>query len=231
MNSTIEENIRKIKEKIAEAALRAGRRPEDINLMAVSKTKPLEEAIKAASCGVLLGENNVQEFKDKFDAAPDLPWHFIGHLQKNKVKYVVPRASMIHSVDSYELAEVISREAVKKEKEVSCLVEINSGDEENKFGLTIGDSAYIIDMIKRITLLPNIKVRGLMTVAPFVENGEENREIFRKMKYCFEEVRAVLPDADTLSMGMSGDFEVAAEEGATIVRVGTKIFGERNYNK
>ncbi|MDO5478088.1 MAG: YggS family pyridoxal phosphate-dependent enzyme [Clostridia bacterium] len=231
MISTIEENIKIIKEKIAEAALRTGRNPSDVNLMAVSKTKPLEEAVAAAECGVLLGENYVQEFKDKFDARPDLPWHFIGHLQKNKVKYVVPRALMIHSVDSFELAEKISLEAEKREKEVSCLVEINSGDEENKFGLTIGDSAYIIDMIKKIMELPNIKVKGLMTVAPFVENGEKNREIFKKMKSCFDEVKSICSDADTLSMGMSGDFEVAAEEGATIVRVGTKIFGERNYNK
>lgn len=231
MISTIEANINEIKENIKRAALKAGRNPSDITLMAVSKTKPLEEAVKAAECGVLLGENYVQEFKEKFDLRPELPWHFIGHLQKNKVKYIVPRALMIHSVDSFELAEKISAEAVKKEKEVSCLVEINSGEEENKFGLTICDTAYIIDMIKKTMELPNIKVKGLMTVAPFVENGEENREIFRKMKACFDEVKLICPDADTLSMGMSGDYEVAVEEGATIVRVGTKIFGERNYNK
>lgn len=231
MSSTIKENIEAIKIQISEAAMRAGRKPEEIMLMAVSKTKPLEDAVKAAECGVLLGENYVQEFKDKFDASPMLPWHFIGHLQKNKVKYVVPRANMIHSVDSFLLAEKISIEAVKKEKEVSCLVEINSGDEENKFGLTIDDSQYIIDMIKRTMELPNIKVRGLMTVAPFVEKGEENRDIFKRMKERFEEIRMICPYADTLSMGMSGDFDVAVEEGATIVRVGTKIFGERNYNR
>ena len=228
---TIEENIKIIKEQIAESAIKGGRNPLDVSLMAVSKTKPLEDAVRAAEAGCLLGENYVQEFKDKFDAKPLLPWHFIGHLQKNKVKYVVPRALMIHSVDSFELAEKISLEAVKKEKEVSILVEINSGDEENKFGLTINDSQYIIENIKKIAELPNIKVRGLMTVAPFVENGEENRDIFKKMKFCFEEVKLACPSADTLSMGMSGDFTVAAEEGATIVRVGTKIFGERNYNK
>ena len=231
MNSTIEDNIRIIKEQLSEAAERGGRKPEDVSLMAVSKTKPLEDAVKAAECGCLLGENYVQEFKDKFDKEPALPWHFIGHLQKNKVKYVVPRANMIHSVDSLELAEKINAEALKNEKTVSCLIEINSGEEENKFGLTICDEAYIIDMIRKVCEFPNIKLRGLMTVAPFVEDGEKNREIFKKMKECFEKGKSVCPSFDTLSMGMSGDFTVAAEEGATIVRVGTKIFGERNYNK
>lgn len=228
MSSTISENIKIIKEKINEAALKSGRSPEDIFLMAVSKTKPLEEAIEAASCGVLLGENYVQEFKDKFDRAPDLPWHFIGHLQKNKVKYVVPRAKMIHSLDSIELAEKIDAEAKKREIKVSCLVEINSGDEENKFGLTFSTAPYII---KEMEKFQNIELTGLMTVAPYVENPEDNREIFKKMKSCFEEAKMVCPNLKHLSMGMSGDFAVAVEEGATIVRVGTKIFGERNYNK
>ncbi len=231
MSFTIEENIKIVKEKINEAALKANRNPEDIHLMAVSKTKPLEEAVIAAKCGCLLGENYVQEFKEKFDSEPMLPWHFIGHLQKNKVKYVVPRAVMIHSVDSLELAEKINIEAEKKEKKVSCLVEINSGEEDNKFGLTISKSQYIMDMLREMEKFPNLTVRGFMTVAPFVENGEENREIFKKMKACFEEAKLICKTFDTLSMGMSGDYEIAVEEGATIVRVGTKIFGERNYNK
>lgn len=231
MSSTIEENIKIVKEKIYEAALKAGRNPDEISLMAVSKTKPLEEAVVAASCGCLLGENYVQEFKEKFDSEPALPWHFIGHLQKNKVKYVVPRACMIHSVDSLELAEKINAEAEKKEKKVSCLVEINSGDEENKFGLTISKTQYIIDMIREMEKFPNLTVKGFMTVAPFVENGEENRDVFKRMRACFEEAKLICPTFDTLSMGMSGDYCVAVEEGATIVRVGTKIFGERNYNK
>ncbi len=231
MSFTIEENIKIIKEKISEAALRSNRNPEEVSLMAVSKTKPLEEAVRAAECDVLLGENYVQEFKEKFDLRPDLPWHFIGHLQKNKVKYVVPRALMIHSVDSPALAEKINSEAEKCGKEVSCLVEINSGEEDNKFGLTISETQYIIDVLREMNEFPNLKLRGFMTVAPFVENAEENREIFKKMKECFEEAKLICPSFDTLSMGMSGDYEVAVEEGATIVRVGTKIFGERNYNK
>ncbi len=228
MSSTISENIKEIKEKIKEAAIRGGRKPDDVLLMAVSKTKTLEEAIEAADCNVLLGENYVQEFKDKFDRAPELPWHFIGHLQKNKVKYVVPRAKMIHSVDSLELAEKIDSEAKKREMKVSCLIEVNSGDEENKFGLTFSGTPYII---KEMEKFQNIEIKGLMTVAPFVENAEDNREIFKKMKECFEESKLIVPTLTHLSMGMSGDFEVAVEEGATIVRVGTKIFGARNYNK
>ena len=231
MSITIEENIKRLREEIAEAAIKGGRKPEDVLLMAVSKTKPLEEAVKAAKEGCLLGENYVQEFKDKFDAEPLLPWHFIGHLQKNKVKYVVPRALMIHSVDSLELAEKINAEGIKKEKKVSCLLEINSGDEENKFGLTLSDVPYIIDTVKSFREFSHVELKGIMTVAPFVENPEDNREIFKRMKACFEEIKLVCPNIDTLSMGMSGDFTVAAEEGATIVRVGTKIFGERNYNK
>ncbi len=228
MSSTISENIKLIKEKISEAALKSGRNPEEVFLMAVSKTKPLEDAIEAASSNVLLGENYVQEFKEKFDLAPDLPWHFIGHLQKNKVKYVVPRAKMIHSVDTLELAEKIDLEAKKREMKVSCLLEINSGDEENKFGLTFLNAPYII---KEMEKFQNIELKGLMTVAPFVENGEENREIFKKMKECFEEGKLICPTFSHLSMGMSGDYTVAIEEGATIVRVGTSIFGARNYNK
>ncbi len=228
MSSTISENIRIIKEQIKEAALKGGRNPEDVYLMAVSKTKTLDEAKEAAECDVLLGENYVQEFKDKFDQAPLLPWHFIGHLQKNKVKYVVPRAKMIHSVDSLELAEKIDSEAKKKELKVSCLIEVNSGDEENKFGLTFSKTPYIIKEMERFQ---NIEIKGLMTVAPYVENAEENRDIFKKMKECFEQSKLILPTLTHLSMGMSGDFTVAVEEGATIVRVGTKIFGARNYNK
>ena len=174
MSITIEENIRLLKEFIAEAAIRGGRKPSDVELMAVSKTKPLEDAVRAAEAGCLLGENYVQEFKDKFDLKPDLPWHFIGHLQKNKVKYVVPRALMIHSVDSLELAEKINAEGIKKEKTVHCLLEINSGDEENKFGLKLSDVPYIIDTVKAFGNFSNIKLRGLMTVAPFVENPEDN---------------------------------------------------------
>lgn len=228
MNTTIAENIERIKEKIAEAAYKSGRNPSDITLMAVSKTKPVASAAEAAECGVILGENYVQEFRDKFLAEPDLPWHFIGHLQTNKVKYIVGKAKMIHSADSLHLAEKINSESEKKGIITDCLAEINSGCEESKFGLTFSES---LDIIKKMAELKNIRMRGLMTVAPFCENGEDNREIFKRMKDTFLTIKEEVPSFDTLSMGMSADFSAAVEEGATIVRVGTAIFGERNYTR
>lgn len=228
MSTTIKENVDRIKNTIKEAAIRCGRNPDDIKLMAVSKTKPLSDAVEAYKCDVLLGENYVQEFKEKYDAKSNLPWHFIGHLQTNKVKYVVGRAKMIHSVDSLHLAEKINSESEKQGIITDCLMEINSGGEASKFGLTFDETQYII---KEMAKLKNISVKGLMTIAPFVENPEDNREIFKEMKKTFDLLRQDYPEFSTLSMGMSSDYEVAVEEGATIVRVGTAIFGERNYNK
>lgn len=228
MNTTISENIKRIKGEIAEAALKAGRDPSEVTLMAVSKTKPVALAVEAAENGVILGENYVQEFREKFEAEPDLPWHFIGHLQTNKVKYVVGKAKMLHSADSLHLVEKINSESEKRGIVTDCLAEINSGCEESKFGLTFSESLYII---KEMAEFKNIRMRGLMTVAPFCENGEDNREIFKKMKDTFLRIKEDVPSFDTLSMGMSADFAVAVEEGATVVRVGTAIFGARNYNK
>ena len=228
MNTTISENIKKIREEIDRAALKAGRDPAEITLMAVSKTKPVESAVLAAKSGVILGENYVQEFKEKFEAEPELPWHFIGHLQTNKVKYIVGKAKMIHSVDSLHLAEKINSESEKRKIVTDCLAEINSGCEESKFGLTFSESLYII---KEMAEFKNIRLRGLMTVAPVCQSAEDNREIFKKMKDTFLEIKKDVPSFDTLSMGMSADFTVAVEEGASIVRVGTAIFGERNYTK
>lgn len=228
MNTTISENIKKIREEIDRAALKAGRDPGEITLMAVSKTKPVELAVLAAKSGVILGENYVQEFKEKFEAEPELPWHFIGHLQTNKVKYIVGKAKMIHSVDSLHLAEKINSESEKRKIVTDCLAEINSGCEESKFGLTFSESLYII---KEMAEFKNIRLRGLMTVAPVCQSAEDNREIFKKMKDTFLEIKKDVPSFDTLSMGMSADFTVAVEEGASIVRVGTAIFGERNYTK
>ena len=228
MNTTISENIKKIREEIDRAALKAGRDPGEITLMAVSKTKPVESAVLAAKSGVILGENYVQEFKEKFEAEPELPWHFIGHLQTNKVKYIVGKAKMIHSVDSLHLAEKINSESEKRKIVTDCLAEINSGCEESKFGLTFSESLYIIPEMAEFK---NIRLRGLMTVAPVCQSAEDNREIFKKMKDTFLEIKKDVPSFDTLSMGMSADFTVAVEEGASIVRVGTAIFGERNYTK
>jgi pyridoxal phosphate enzyme (YggS family) len=177
------------------------------------------------------GENYVQELCDKIDKlSDDINWHMIGHLQRNKVKYIVGKVAMIHSVDSIRLAEAISKEAVKKDVTVDILIEVNVGMEENKFGITV-ESAY--EDIKEMAKLPNIAIKGLMTSAPFVENSEDNRKYFRQLKQLSVDIQSKNidnVDMGILSMGMTNDYIVAIEEGATIVRVGTAIFGARNYN-
>lgn len=178
------------------------------------------------------GENYVQELVEKIDRLPkDIHWHMIGHLQRNKVKYIVGNVTMIHSVDSLRLAEEISKESVKKDVCTEILIEVNVAGEENKFGFT---PENVFPELEKMAALPNIKIRGLMTSAPFVENPEENRKYFRQLKQLSVDINAKNIDniyMDTLSMGMTNDYVVAVEEGATMVRVGTAIFGARNYNK
>jgi len=231
MENFIRENIEVIKEKIARAALKAGRRPEDVLLLAVTKTidnERIREAVDAGLCE--LGENKVQEIMDKYDTLErDVKWHMIGHLQTNKVKYIADKVTLIHSVDSLKLAEEINKKAAKAGRVMDILIEINVADEESKFGITC-DMAE--DIIKEIALMENLRVRGLMTVAPFVDDGEENRPVFRRLRQLLVDINAKKIDnvnMDILSMGMTGDYEVAVEEGATIVRVGTGIFGPRVY--
>lgn len=202
-------------------------------LIAVSKTKPVSMIEKAYSYGIRdFGENKVQELIKKYEELPkDIRWHMIGHLQRNKVKYIVDKVFMIHSVDSLRLAEEISKEAVKKNVDINILIEINIAGEESKFG--VYDRHKIEDLIRTIALLPNIHVKGLMTVAPFVENAEENRTYFQKLREIAVDIKAKNIDnisMDVLSMGMTGDYMVALEEGATYIRVGTGIFGERDYH-
>ena len=177
------------------------------------------------------GENKVQELTEKEGLLPkDIRWHMIGHLQRNKVKYVVGKACMIHSVDSLRLAEEISKEALKKQISVPILVEVNVAGEESKFGVSVQEAPFLVEQICR---LPGIEVKGLMTIAPYVEDPEENRIVFRNLRKLSVDIGGKNFDnvtMDILSMGMTGDYEVAIEEGATHVRVGTGIFGERNYN-
>lgn len=227
----IRQNIAQVEEKIAAAAKRAGRNPEDILLLAVSKTKPVELIREAVACGLhFLGENKVQEIMDKYEPMGEgIHWHLIGHLQTNKVKYIVDKVDMIHSVESVKLAEEINKRAAAANVVMDVLVEVNIAQEESKFGVKVEDTEAFI---REIAPLPHIRVRGLMTVAPFVENPEENRAYFRKMRELLVDINDKRIDninMDTLSMGMTGDYEVAIEEGATIVRVGTGIFGERYY--
>lgn len=228
----IKEQYKEVLDKVNNAVKKAGRNLDEVTLIAVSKTKPIELLKEAYDAGARdFGENKVQEILDKYDKLPnDVRWHMIGHLQTNKVKYIIDKVSMIHSVDSVKLAEIISKEAVKHNLIMPILIEVNVALEDTKFGVLPNDLQEFYDSIRD---LPGIDIRGLMTVAPYVENSEENRQYFVIMKQLSVDISRKNTDnsyVSELSMGMSGDYEVAIDCGATYVRVGTNIFGERNYN-
>ncbi len=228
---SMEQNIAQVRQNIAQAAKKVGRNPEDILLLAVSKTKSVEQIKEAVSYGLTsLGENKVQEIMDKYEPMGEgIHWHLIGHLQTNKVKYIIDKVDMIHSVESIRLAEEIEKRAAAKNKVMDILVEINIAQEESKFGIPVNE---VESFLQELSKFSHIRIRGLMTVAPFVENPEENRLYFRKMRELLVDINTKKIDninMDVLSMGMTGDYMVAIEEGATIVRVGTGIFGERYY--
>src|SRR5699024_8470710 len=202
------ENYRAIEEKVEKACLRAGRKREDVTLIAVSKTKPVSMIHELLPLGVRdFGENKVQELTEKEELLPkDIRWHMIGHLQRNKVKYVVGKACMIHSVDSLRLAEEISKEALKKQISVPILVEVNVAGEESKFGVSVQEAPFLVEQICR---LPGIEVKGLMTIAPYVEDPEENRIVFRNLRKLSVDIGGKNFDnvtMDILSMGMTGDY-------------------------
>ncbi len=229
----LKENLIQVKEKIIKACERVGRNPEEVTLVAVSKRKPLSDIETLLETGQLdYGENYVQELCEKAEKV-SLParWHMIGHLQTNKVKYVIDKVVLFHSVDSVHLARQIEKEAAKRNLTAEILLQVNIAKEDTKFGL---DEKEVLSMVEEIRLLPHVHIRGLMTSAPFVENPEENRCYFKKLHQLFVDIREKNIDnvaMDVLSMGMTNDYEVAVEEGATMVRIGTAIFGERNYNK
>ncbi len=228
----LSDNLHEVQENIRKACERSGRNPEEVTLIAVSKTKPVSDIEQIYAAGIReFGENKVQEMNDKQKVLPgDINWHMIGHLQRNKVKYIVDNVAMIHSVDSVRLAEEISKEAVKKNVAVDILVEVNVAKEESKFGLYTEDVSQFVEQISK---LPGINIKGLMTSAPFVDNPEDNRQYFKKLKDLSVDINAKNIDnvhMDFLSMGMTNDYVVAVEEGATHVRVGTAIFGHRDYN-
>ena len=227
----IGENIKQVRNNMIAALKRVGRKEDEVTLIAVSKTKPVELIEEALQCGITdLGENKVQELTAKYSELPtDIKWHLIGHLQRNKVKYIVDKVALIHSVDSLRLAEEISKESKKKNVTTRILIQVNVAEEDTKFGVTIEDTE---DLIKAISILENINVVGLMTIAPYTENPEDNRIHFRTLRKLFVDIKDKNIDnvnMEVLSMGMSGDYEVAIEEGATMVRVGTGIFGDRDY--
>lgn len=229
----IRDNILEIKNIIKDSCDRVKRDPSEVTLIDVSKTKPVEMVMEAYEVGERdFGENKVQELVSKYEQCPkDIRWHMIGHLQRNKVKMVIDKAFLIHSVDSLRLAQCIQDEAQKIGKVVNILLEINVAEEESKFGLNKDE---VIAFVKEVAKFPNVHVCGLMTVAPYTENAEDNRVYFRILKQLsvdINEENIDNVDMNVLSMGMSGDYPIAIEEGATYVRIGTSIFGFRDYKR
>jgi hypothetical protein len=225
------ENYEHVLHEVVSACGRAGRDKQEVTLIAVSKTKPVSDIRELYGHGVReFGENKVQELVDKYEELPkDIHWHMIGHLQRNKVKYIIDKATLIHSVDSVRLAQTIEEEAEKKNVEANILIEVNVAGEESKFGVKPEET---LDIIREIAAFPHVHIRGLMTIAPFVENEEENRGYFQKLKQISVDIAKENIDnvcMDFLSMGMTGDYRTAIEEGASYVRVGTGIFGAREY--
>lgn len=230
---TMKEGLEDTQQAIINAARRAGRDPSEVTLVAVGKTKPASMIQELYDLGVRdFGENKVQELTAKYEELPkDIRWHMIGHLQSNKVKYIVDKVAMIHSVDSLRLAQVIEKEAVKKDVDhIDVLLEVNVSGEESKYGMT---PAEVEEQIDQFLDLQRVRIRGFMTVAPFAEDPEEVRPYFKRLKQLSVDIQNKTIDNNIdvglLSMGMSGDFEAAIEEGASFVRVGTRIFGARNY--
>lgn len=228
----IVENIEHVRENIEKACKKAGRSVDEVTLIAVSKTKPYTDIEEALKSGTLdYGENKVQEMCEKYEILPkNIRWHMIGHLQRNKVKYLVGKTELIHSVDSIRLAEQIEKEYAKKGETANILIEVNMAQEESKFGITSQETE---ELIRKISTFEHIRIKGLMTIAPYTDNPETNRVYFKQMKKLSVDIRDKNIDnvsMDVLSMGMTGDYQVAIEEGSTMVRVGTGIFGERNYN-
>ncbi len=227
----LKENFEYVESQIWEACERSGRLREEVTLIAVSKTKPVSVLKEAYDLGVrVFGENKVQELADKYEELPkDIRWHMIGHLQRNKVKYIIDKVELIHSVDSLRLAETIEKEAAKHNITANILIEVNVAKEESKFGLMPEE---LDEFVSEVAKFPHIQVQGLMTIAPFVDDPEENRGIFQRLRKLSVDIAAKNVDNITmciLSMGMTNDYTVAVEEGAAMVRVGTGIFGARDY--
>jgi len=229
----IKDNIEFVEENILNACRKAGRERSEVTLIAVSKTKPVSDIRQAMDCGIrTFGENKVQEIRDKTEEITEpVNWHMIGHLQANKVKYLPGRVCMIHSVDNRKLADEIEKQFAKADTVIDVLIEVNMAGEDSKFGLTPEETP---DFVKEISSLPHLNIRGLMTIAPYTEDAESNRIFFKGLRELKNKINSMdIPgvNMDTLSMGMTGDYQVAIEEGATFVRVGTGIFGERDYSK
>ena len=228
----LKDQLLSVQENVKRACQTAGRNLSDVTLIAVSKTKPIEMLQEIYDEGIRdFGENKVQELIEKYEIMPkDIRWHLIGHLQTNKVKYIVDKVYMIHGVDSFKLAKEISKEAMKHQTKVNILIQVNIAKEDSKYGVYEENAVQLVEDVAK---LPGIMIRGLMTIAPYVENAEENRQFFEKMKQLSVDIIHKNIDnvsMDCISMGMTGDYMIAIEEGATYIRVGTAIFGERIYH-
>lgn len=227
----IERNIRAINENKDAISTRIGGKPGDVMLIAVTKTRTPEEINRAIECGITdIGENKVQEILDKYDQVKPVRWHMIGHLQTNKVKYIIDKVSLIHSVDSFKLAEEIQKRAAGIGQSIEILVQVNAAKEESKFGVSAEETEALILQI--LDSCGNIRIKGLMSIAPFEDNPEEVRVFFRQVKNLYDRFSTIKHknlDFQFLSMGMSHDYEVAMEEGANMIRIGSSIFGQRIY--
>ena len=229
----IKENIGYINQIKDEAARRCGRTGDDVLLVAVTKLHDVDEINEAIDCGITdIGENKVQEIMNKYDRVKPVRWHLIGHLQTNKVKYIIDKVAMIHSVESLKLAQEIDKRAAQHNLTMDVLIQVNSAEEESKFGITTEETGQMIrDILENC---PNVRIRGLMCIAPFEDNPEDARVYFEQVKALYDEYSKIdHPNLDFkyLSMGMSNDFEVAIEAGSNLIRVGTMIFGARDYSK
>ena len=221
---SIRENIEYIRRLKDEAAVSSGRKGDDVLLIAVTKLHSADEINEAIDSGITdIGENKVQEILDKYDNVKPVKWHLIGHLQTNKVKYIIDKVDLIHSLDSMKLAQEIEKRAAKIDRVMDVLVQVNSAEEESKFGVGVDETEALIESIR--TECPHINIKGLMCIAPLEDDPEDARPFFRAVKEIFDRHE----DFTVLSMGMSNDFQVAIEEGSTAIRVGTAIFGNRDY--
>jgi len=231
-DNLVRDNLEIVFEGIGGACKRVGRVESEVTLIAVSKTQPVAMIEEAYRAGIRdFGENWVQELDEKVKLLPgDIRWHMIGHLQRNKVKHIIGKVYLVHGVDSLRLASEISKEALKKDTEVNILIEVNVAEEESKFGVRKED---VLELVRCIAVLPGICIKGLMTIPPYVDNQEKNRQIFSMLHQLAVDIGKENIDNVTmnvLSMGMTGDYQIAIEEGATYIRVGTGIFGDRVYS-
>lgn len=228
---SLADRLQQVLENIARAAEKSGRRPEDVQLVAVTKTMPVPVIKEAIGLGVTrIGENKVQEIREKYDQIDeDVEWHMIGHLQSNKVKYILDKVALIHSLDRMSLAWELEKKAAKKGVQVPVLVQVNVAEEESKFGLRVPE---VLPFLEKLADFPHIAVKGLMTMAPYVSDPEQTRPVFSGLRELRDKIAAQKYEhvrMDILSMGMTNDYQVAIEEGATMVRIGSAIFGERRY--